>query len=280
MTNPAIDRLQPYPFERLSAIKQALRAPADKTHIALSLGEPKHAAPDFVIEALTDSDRLRNSLGTYPVTRGSDALRDAMAAWLGRRFGVTVDPESQVLPVAGTREALFSLAQALLSGQTTARVAMPNPFYQIYEGAALLGRAEPLYLPCLAEHGYQPDFGTLEPSDWRNIELLYLCSPGNPTGAVASQAELCRLIELAHRYNFVIAADECYSEIYPHEQLPPPGLLAAAAAMGHSDFSRCIVLNSLSKRSNLPGLRSGLVAGDARLLAQFLKYRTYHGCAL
>ncbi|MGI9327690.1 MAG: succinyldiaminopimelate transaminase [Pseudomonadales bacterium] len=280
MTNPALARLHAYPFERLAQMKGTLTAPADKPHIALSLGEPKHPAPDFVVKALSEPSALRASLGAYPTTRGSDALREAMAQWLSRRYGIRVDPARQVLPVAGTREALFSVAQALLSRRSSAIVGLPNPFYQIYEGAALMGNAQPLYLPCTGERNYQPDWERISPSTWRNLELLYLCSPGNPTGAVASETDLRKLLALAHEYDFVIASDECYSEIYPDEAQPPVGLLQAAAAAGDPEFHRCLVFNSLSKRSNLPGLRSGLVAGNAELLAQYLKYRTYQGCAL
>ncbi len=280
MTNPALARLHPYPFERLAQMKAGLSPPADKTHIALSLGEPKHPAPDFVVAALSEPSALRASLGAYPTTRGSDELREAMALWLSRRYATYVDPAHQVLPVAGTREALFSVAQALLSGRSSALVGLPNPFYQIYEGAALIGNAQLLYLPCSSERNYQPDWDQISPSTWRNLELLYLCSPGNPTGAVASGADLRRLLALAHEYDFIIASDECYSEIYPDDAQPPVGLLQAATAAGDPGFHRCLVFNSLSKRSNLPGLRSGLVAGNAELLAQYLKYRTYQGCAL
>lgn len=279
-TNSAIDTLRPYPFERLKALKANLHGPADKSHIALSLGEPKHPAPDFVIRALTDPELMRASLGSYPATRGSDALRHAMAQWLSGRFAVNVDPETQVLPVAGTREALFALAQALLSGAAGARVMMPNPFYQIYEGAALMRNAKPAFLPADPDRGYLPDFQSVPESLWRSVELVYLCTPGNPTGAVSSLEQLQELLRLAERYDFVVASDECYSEIYSDESAPPPGLLGAAASMGNTEYQRVLVLNSLSKRSNLPGLRSGLVAGDARLLERFLKYRTYHGCAL
>lgn len=279
-SNPAIAQLLPYPFERLTALKQAITPPTSLAHIALSLGEPKHPAPDFVIEALGDPALLRASLGTYPATRGSDALRDAMAQWLSRRFAVSVSAQTQVLPVAGTREGLFAIAQALLSGRAGARVIVPNPFYQIYEGAALMRGAKPLYLPCDADNQFLPDFGSVPEPLWRDVELVYLCTPGNPTGAVSSLAALQELLTLADRHDFIVVSDECYSEIYADEQTPPAGLLTAAAQMGNPEFRRALVFNSLSKRSNLPGLRSGLIAGDAQLLAQFLKYRTYHGCAL
>lgn len=278
--NRAIDELRPYPFERLRALKATLQPPPDKHHIALSLGEPKHAAPDFVIKALTDPALMRASLGSYPATRGSEELRAAMAQWLSNRFHTHVDPETQVLPAAGTREALFALAQALLSGTPGARVMMPNPFYQIYEGAALMRGAEPAFLSADPDRGYLPNFDTVPEALWRSVELVYLCTPGNPTGAVSSTRQLQQLLELAERHDFIVASDECYSEIYNDEATPPPGLLSAAEQMGNTEYKRVLVLNSLSKRSNLPGLRSGLVAGDAALLERFLKYRTYHGCAL
>jgi N-succinyldiaminopimelate aminotransferase len=191
-----------------------------------------------------------------------------------------IDPERQVLPVNGTREALFAFAQAVLDRHRPATVVMPNPFYQIYEGAALLAGATPVYVPCIAETGYLPDFDRLTDHDWGRCQLLYLCSPGNPSGAVMPLEQLQRLVDLAERFDFVIAADECYAEIYLDEQRPPPGLLQACAAMGNSDYRRCVVFHSLSKRSNAPGLRSGFVAGDADLIGTFLRYRTYHGCAM
>ncbi|MEM1230508.1 MAG: succinyldiaminopimelate transaminase [Pseudomonadota bacterium] len=278
--NSALDALKPYPFARLAELKAGLRPPGDREHIALSIGEPRHAAPDFVIAQLSDPAFLRQSLGTYPATRGTPALREALADWLQRRFGAPVDPETQVLPVAGTREALFSIAQAVLDPKRDSVVAMPNPFYQIYEGAALLGGGRPRYLPTLAEQGYRPDFDALTPADWREIDLLYLCTPGNPAGATLSLADLQQLLALAHEHDFVIVSDECYSEIYADESAPPPGLLTATTALGDSAHHRALVFNSLSKRSNLPGLRSGLVAGDAALLDGYLRYRTYQGCAL
>lgn len=277
--NPWLDRLLPYPFERLDALKHGVVPSSGAPHAALQIGEPKHAPPDFVLQALEDPDTLRTGLGTYPPTRGGTGLRTAIARWLGRRFAVSVDPETQVLPVNGTREALFSLGQALLSGRSTSLVLLPNPCYQTYEGAALLRGATPRYVPC-GGSDQLPDFDAVDDAVWRAAELVYTCSPGNPTGAVLSEDALCRLIERAHRFDFVIAADECYSEIYRDEDAPPAGLLQASTAMGDTDFRRCVVFHSLSKRSNLPGLRSGFVAGDAAILEDYFLYRTYHGCAM
>lgn len=277
--NPWLDSLLPYPFERLDALKRGVVPATSTPHAALQIGEPKHAPPPFVLRALEDPDTLRAGLGTYPPTRGGTPLRAAAADWLRRRFGAQVDPETQVLPVNGTREALFSFGQAILSGGTSSLVLLPNPCYQTYEGAALLRGATPWYLPCRGA-AQLPDLDAVEDAVWRAAELVYICSPGNPTGAVLPEDALRRLIERAHRFDFVIAADECYSEIYADEDAPPPGLLQAAAAMGHTDCTRCVVFHSLSKRSNLPGLRSGFVAGDAAILERYYLYRTYHGCAM
>jgi N-succinyldiaminopimelate aminotransferase len=278
--NPDLDKLHPYPFEKLATLKAGLEPPADRPHIALSIGEPRHAAPARVV------DQLRQALdgvSRYPLTRGEPELRSAIGRWLVQRFDLpatSLDPETQVLPVNGTREALFAFAQAVVDRSRPASVLMPNPFYQIYEGAALLAGAEPVYLNTTAANGFVPDFDAVSADTWQRCQLLYLCSPGNPTGAVIDQPMLQKLIRLAEQHDFIIAADECYSEIYFDEARPPVGLLQAAAAMGHSDYRRCVVFHSLSKRSNLPGLRSGFVAGDAEVLRRFLKYRTYHGCAM
>ncbi len=277
--NPDLDRLQPYPFERLAALKQGVQPP-DKTHIALSIGEPRHPTPALVSEALA---RHLGNLAVYPTTRGLPSLREAIAVWLQRRYRLgdgAIDPERQVLPVNGTREALFAFAQSVVDRRSDPSVLMPNPFYQIYEGAALLAGAEPIYLPCWPEGGFVPDFAAVDAATWRRCQLLYICSPGNPSGAVLDRQTLEHLIGLAQRHDFIIAADECYSEIYPDESRQPVGLLEAAAGLGVDDYSRCVVFNSLSKRSNAPGLRSGFVAGDAGILARFLRYRTYHGCAM
>jgi N-succinyldiaminopimelate aminotransferase len=278
--NPDLDRLQPYPFERLNALKAGL-TPPDKPHIALSIGEPKHATPPLIGEAL--QAQLAAGLASYPTTRGGDALRGAICDWLTRRYALpagSLDPARHALPVSGTREALFAFAQAVVDRDRGARVLMPNPFYQIYEGAALLAGATPCFLPCTRESGYLPDLDAVSDDDWQACQLLYLCSPGNPSGAVIPLDTLQRVIALAQRHDFVIAADECYAEIYLDEQAPPPGLLQAASTMGLDDYRRCIVFHSLSKRSNAPGLRSGFVAGDPVILERFLHYRTYQGCAM
>ena len=278
--NPELDKLHPYPFEKLADLKSGAIPPADLEHIALSIGEPKHAAPDFVFDVIQDA---LPTLSSYPLTRGGSALRQAIAEWLTRRFNLpqgSLDIEQHILPVNGTREALFAFAQAVVDRRHDPLVLMPNPFYQIYEGAALLAGAEPGYLDCDAENGFVPDFDAVDAKTWQRCQLLYICSPGNPTGAVMDQASLNHLMELAERHDFVIASDECYSEIYFDEDNPPIGLLQAAAAAGNDHFKRCVVFHSLSKRSNLPGLRSVFVAGDADILQAFHRYRTYHGCAM
>lgn len=277
--NPRLDRLQPYPFERLAELLAGAVPPADVAPISLGVGEPQHPAPDCARQAIIDH---LDGFSRYPATRGEAGLREAIADWLTRRFGLDrcpPDPDTQILPVAGTREALFAFAQAVVASPN-ARVALPNPGYQIYEGAALLAGAEPLYLPCRADNGFRPDLDAVTPAQWRQCELVYLCSPGNPTGAVLDADYLARALALAERHDFILAADECYSEIYLDEQAPPPGLLEVAAGQGNDRFQRCVVFHSLSKRSNLPGLRSGFVAGDAEVLRQFLRYRTYHGATL
>ncbi len=279
--NPDLDKLQPYPFEKLAALKADIRPARQQAHIALSIGEPRHAAPGFVADILADSfDRLSN----YPLTRGMPELRQAIARWLQRRFKLaagSLDPERQILPVNGTREALFAFAQTVVDRSAPdPRVLIPNPFYQIYEGAALLAGGQPFFLNCTESGGFLPDFDAVDENTWKHCQLLYLCSPGNPTGAVIGIPVLQKLIILAQKHDFIIAADECYSELYFDEQNPPPGLLQAAHEAGNTDFKRCVVFHSLSKRSNLPGLRSGFVAGDAEVIAQFFKYRTYHGCAM
>jgi N-succinyldiaminopimelate aminotransferase len=279
--NKDLSLLQRYPFEKLTELKRGLHPPTELKHIALSIGEPRHPAPGIVLDSLISNLHL---LSTYPVTRGSPELREAIAAWLSKRFDIApgqLDAERNILPVSGTREALFAIAQCLIDrSAANPLLLMPNPFYQIYEGAALLSGAIPRYLDCLPETDFLPDLDAVSDREWADCQLLYICNPGNPTGAVMSRAYLQQLIELAHRHDFVIASDECYSEIYFDEQQPPAGLLGVAAEMGLDDFRRCLAFNSLSKRSSLPGLRSGFVAGDAELLEQFLLYRTYHGCAL
>ncbi len=278
--NPDLARLQPYPFERLAALKAGIEPPAGLAHIAMTIGEPQHAPPAFALEAL---GAALDGLGGYPATAGLPELRAACAAWLQRRYRLpagAIDPDTMVLPVNGTREALFAFAQAVVDRGRQARVAMPNPCYQIYEGAALLAGATPLFLPCSGHTGWLPDLDAVTDADWAGCQLLYLCSPGNPTGAVAGRDWLERVLALSDRHGFVIASDECYAEIYDDEDAPPPGLLEACAATGRDGFERCVVFHSLSKRSSLPGLRSGFVAGDPAVLAPFLRYRTYHGSAM
>ncbi|MNO86777.1 LL-diaminopimelate aminotransferase [compost metagenome] len=278
--NHALDLLQPYPFEKLRALLAGAQPPEELKPIALSIGEPKHRSPTFVAEALTAN---LDQLAVYPSTLGIPALREAIASWCENRFKVPagwLDAARHVLPVNGTREALFSFTQAVVNRDADGLVVSPNPFYQIYEGAALLAGAQPHYLPCREENGFNPDFDAVPADVWERCQILFLCSPGNPTGALVPLETLKKLIALADQHDFVIAADECYSELYFDEQNPPAGLLTACAELGRSDFKRCVVFHSLSKRSNLPGLRSGFVAGDADVLKKFLLYRTYHGCAM
>ena len=278
--NDALNQLQPYPFEKLRALLGSVQVTAGKSPIALSIGEPKHRSPEFVAEALRAN---LDQLAVYPTTLGIPALREAIANWCGQRFGLpagVLDPARHVLPVNGTREALFAFTQAVVKRDVDGLVVSPNPFYQIYEGAAFLAGAQPHYLPCLEEHGFNPDFDAVSDEIWQRCQILFLCSPGNPTGALIPLPTLKKLIALADKFDFVIAADECYSELYFDEGNPPAGLLSACAELGRSDFKRCVVFHSLSKRSNLPGLRSGFVAGDADILKSFLLYRTYHGCAM
>jgi N-succinyldiaminopimelate aminotransferase len=282
---PHLKHLHPYPFEKLAQLKRGITPPGNKEHIALSIGEPAHATPHLIQEALLTH---LHGLSKYPTTKGLPELRAAIADWLSRRFNIPsecLDPETQVLPVSGTREALFSFAQCLIDAtisDTTASpvVIMPNPFYQIYEGAALLAGAEPYYLNTLGDSGYLPDFDAVPEAIWQRCQLIYICSPGNPTGSVMDRASHEKLLRLAEKYDFVIASDECYSELYDDEANPPPGLLECAYAMGNAAFKRCVVFHSLSKRSNAPGLRSGFVAGDAGILQQYFQYRTYHGSAM
>ena len=282
--NPNLSRLQPYPFEKLADLKAGATPPLHYHAINLSIGEPRHATPSFITETLITH---LHGLSNYPTTRGSSALREAITGWLMRRFNLTpssLDPERHVLPVNGTREALFAFAQCIVAAGidtgTHPVVLMPNPFYQIYEGAALIAGAEPWFLNTTADHGFLPDFDAVPSDVWARCQLLYICSPGNPTGAVMDITTLQKLIQLADQYDFIIASDECYSEIYLDENAPPPGLLEAAAHLGRHDYRRCIVFHSLSKRSNVPGMRSGFVAGDAQIMGKFHLYRTYHGSAM
>jgi len=278
--NPDLDRLHPYPFEKLAKLKAGIQVPTDLAPISLGIGEPKHPSPDFVKQVIADNlDKLAN----YPSTRGTDELRQAIASWATNRFQLEpgkLTPEHHIVPVNGTREGIFSLVQSVIDRSRPATVVSPNPFYQVYEGAAFLAGATPRYLACDAANRFIPDFDQVPASVWKDCQVLFLCSPGNPSGSVMPRETLARVIELADQYDFVVASDECYSELYPDENNPPEGLLQTCAAIGRHDFARCIVFHSLSKRSNLPGLRSGFVAGDANILSGFLKYRTYHGCAM
>ena len=278
--NPDLANLQPYPFQKLAILKEGV-SPANKPMISLAMGEPKHPTPTIILNALKNN---LSGLSNYPLTNGSNDLRTAIAYWLTRRFKLpenSLNPATNVLPVNGTREALFAFAQTVIDrNQKNPSILMPNPFYQIYEGAALLAGAKPVYLPCTAETNFVPDFNEVSSETWDDCQLIYLCSPGNPTGAVIQEEQIKQLLELAEKHDFIIASDECYSEIYFDEANPPVGLLEVAAKTGNTEFKRCMVFHSLSKRSNAPGLRSGFVAGDADILKQFLLYRTYHGCAM
>jgi len=276
--NPELQLLHPYPFERQRALFAT--APPNTTHrpISLSLGEPKHPTPQFIKDALIAG---LGGLSVYPGTLGMPALREAIGAWLTTRYALPpLDPARQILPVAGSREALFAFAQVVVDRtKPNPLVACPNPFYQIYEGAALLAGARPLYLNVDAERNFAVDYDAVDAQTWSRVQLLYVCSPGNPTGAVMNLEDWRRLFELSDRYGFIIASDECYSEIYFRDEAPLGGL-EAAHKLGREGYPRLVVFTSLSKRSNVPGMRSGFVAGDAAILAQFLHYRTYHGCAL
>ncbi|MCF6230121.1 MAG: succinyldiaminopimelate transaminase [Gammaproteobacteria bacterium] len=278
--NPDLNKLHPYPFEKLAKLKAEAEFSARGEHIALSIGEPKHPTPDFIIDTL--SAHL-STLTNYPTTKGTTELRQTIADWLSQRFSLPADSlniEQQILPVNGTREALFAFAQTVIDRSQNAIVVCPNPFYQIYEGAAFLAGATPHYVPITAENGFLADYLSVPESIWEKCQLLYLCTPNNPTGATYTVEALQALIKLADKYSFILASDECYSEIYFDENKRPAGLLQAAAAMGHNDHKNCVVFHSLSKRSNAPGLRSGFVAGDADVITQFLRYRTYHGSAM
>lgn len=277
--NPDLSKLQPYPFEKLARLKGAVTANPALPHIALSIGEPKHPSPEFVQQALIDNIA---SLENYPTTKGLPELSETIAAWLKRRFRLSaIDPVTQVIPVNGTREALFAFAQAAVDRNAANPVVVsPNPFYQIYEGAAYLAGATPHFLPCLADNGFNPDYSAVPAQVWDDCQLLFICTPGNPTGATLGFEDFKQLIALADKHNFILASDECYSEIYVDGKDAPMGLLEACEQLGRHDYRNCVVFHSLSKRSNLPGLRSGFVAGDAALLKPFLLYRTYHGCAM
>lgn len=279
--NPILERLPPYPFDRLRALLDGIEPPRAHAPISMSIGEPRHPAPPRVREAMTAA---LDGLASYPPTAGGATLREAIARWAEHRFdGVGLEPATQVLPVNGSKEALFAIAQAIVDARAPGPrplVAMPNPCYPVYEGAALLAGAAPVYLEQSSARGAALDWDTLSPATWARVRLVYVCSPGNPSGTVVDRAQWARLFALSARHGFVIAADECYSEIYPDDANPPQGALAAAHALGLHGLERLLVFNSLSKRSSVPGLRSGFVAGDAALIARFLLLRSYSGGAM
>lgn len=286
--NPLLAHLQPYPFERLRLLFAGVTPNPDLRHISLGIGEPKHTTPEFIMDALDAAARATPSgLASYPATAGEPALRKACAAWLASRYGLMLDPATQILPVNGSREALFALAQTVINPAPPASASLqqppwvvcPNPFYQIYEGAALLSGAKPWFVPAVPAKNFAPDWDNVPEAVWSTTQLVFVCSPGNPTGAVMGLPEWRKLFALSEKYGFVIASDECYSEIYFRDE-PPLGGLEAAQLCGVKDFKNLIALTSLSKRSNVPGMRSGFVAGDAALIKQFLLYRTYHGSAM
>ena len=275
--NPGMHALHPYPFEKLAQLTAGIECP-DKDRISLTIGEPKHQPPAHVLEALVNS---LNEVSRYPTIGGLPELRQNIATWLQKRFDTRdIDPATQVLPVNGTREGLFAIAQTFVTPQKRGAVVIPNPFYQIYEGAALLAGVQPTLIPCPPELDYLANCRELSEDEWAQCDLLFVCTPGNPSGAVIPEKELHFLIEKAVEHNVILVSDECYSELYYDEASPPMGLLQAATTMGNTDFKQCLVFHSLSKRSNLPGLRSGFVAGDAELVQEFRRYRTYHGCAM
>ena len=277
--NPNLSQLQPYPFQKLRQLFEGVIRNTALHPIDLQIGEPKHATPDFIRHAMIDN---LDGLSTYPTTQGTPALRNSIATWIRRRFNLPgINPDTEIIPVNGSREALFSFAQAVIDPSANhSAVVCPNPFYQIYEGAALLAGATPYFINTLPENRFRLDYSQLTSTVWSRTQLIYVCSPNNPTGGVMKLDEWRELFALSDRYGFVIASDECYSEIYFDEKNPPLGALDAAQRLGRSGFPRLVVFNSLSKRSNVPGLRSGYVAGDAALLEKFLLYRTYHGSAM
>lgn len=276
--NPNLSKLQPYPFQRLRDLFHGIAPNPEYKPVNLSIGEPKHATPAFIRETLASN---MAGLANYPTTLGSIELRQAISEWLAHRYGIPApDPEHMIIPVNGSREALFAFAQAVIdSSRPSPIVISPNPFYQIYEGAALLAGAEPYYLNTLPENGYRMDFASVPEAVWNRTQLLYVCSPGNPTGKVFGLDDWREIFLLSDQYGFVVASDECYSEIYFDEDNPPIGALQAAHQLGRG-FERIVMFSSLSKRSNVPGMRSGFVAGDEKILEKFLLYRTYHGCAM
>ena len=285
--NPLLSHLQPYPFERLRQLFSTVTPNPSLRPVSLGMGEPKHATPAFIQQAMVDAIHATPSgLATYPATAGEPKLRESFTRWMKQRYALDVNPATQVLPVNGSREALFALTQTLIQRATAGStpeqsplVVCPNPFYQIYEGAALLAGAEPYFVPSDATRNFAQDWDSVPAAVWARTQLLFVCSPGNPTGAVMPLSEWAKLFDLSDRFGFVIASDECYSEIYFRDE-PPLGGMEAAARLGRTDFKNLISFTSLSKRSNVPGMRSGFVAGDAALMKQFLLYRTYHGSAM
>jgi len=278
--NSNLTKLQPYPFEKLTKLTTQMEANTQLKSVSLAIGEPKHPTPEIIKDALNLSI---DELSKYPTTRGTDALRSACANWIRNRFQLNernLDNKNNVLPVNGTREALFAFAQCVIEPSTKPVVLIPNPFYQIYEGAALLAGAEPIYYDCTVNNGDIPALWNISDEIWNRCQLLYICTPGNPTGEVAPAGTLKKLLEYSNKYQFVIASDECYSEIYAPENAPPNGLLHCAQEIGNDAFQNCLAFYSLSKRSNAPGLRSGFVAGSSKLIELFFSYRTYHGCAM
>lgn len=282
--NPNLSRLQAYPFERLKQLFAQVIPNGHYAPISLGIGEPRHAAPELVKQAYCSAIQNGGGLSVYPATAGDPALRAAMARWLQRRYGLHLDSATHILPINGSREALFAFAQTVIRPAAVANgpsplVVCPNPFYQIYEGAAYLAGAEPYFVPSDPDRNFAQDWDSVPEAVWARTQLLYVCSPGNPAGAVMPLSEWAKLFALSDRYGFVIASDECYSEIYFRDE-PPLGGLEAAAKLGRSDFKNLVSFTSLSKRSNVPGMRSGFCAGDATLIKQFLLYRTYHGSAM
>ena len=285
--NPLLAKLQPYPFERLKQLFQSVTPNPAFKPISLGIGEPKHATPEFIKTTLTNS---LAGLASYPATLGEPKLRESFTAWLHKRYGIDVNPVSQVLPINGSREALFAFTQVIVNPQQMTvvngvsqppNVLCPNPFYQIYEGAALLAGAEPYYVNSDPARNFGVDWQSVPESIWQRTQMIFVCSPGNPAGAVMPLSEWKVLFELSDQYGFVIASDECYSEIYFRDDVPPPlGGLEAAAKLGRKDFKNIVSFTSLSKRSNVPGMRSGFVAGDADIMKMFALYRTYHGSAM
>lgn len=279
--NPELEKLHTYPFQKLEKLLGKIETDTEKKIISLAIGEPKHSTPEFILDIFKSN---LDGVSVYPTTLGTNELRVAIANWLCNRFNlpkITIDEDKNILPVNGTREALFSIAQTVIDKNYDNPIAiLPNPFYQIYEGAVLLAGAKPYYLNCTEENGFIPDLSLIKKEVWQRCQLFYLCSPGNPSGAIINFDFVKKLLELSDEYDFVVASDECYSEIYRDEAKPPIGLLEYANKLGNSEYKGCLVFHSLSKRSNLPGLRSGFVAGDKNLIKKFYHYRTYHGCAM